>query len=189
MSPRRPKKSARTAAARGSSARTTAAKTTPARKADAKHPAAKKNAGKKAAGKKAAGKKAAGKKPPPKKASVLNTGRGVTVIVVDAMVETGPKRVVISVDPWRAPVSRNGPEIEFRLTGGAATAMEIVPKDETDWKRVMKVPGSWKGSPANPVRVGVKGTGKKLASCAYSIRLTTPHNGTIEVDPEIFICD
>jgi hypothetical protein len=117
---------------------------------------------------------------------------GVRRIVVRS--ETVNGRLSLSVDPWSAPVSRRAGTIFFTLEGDPGQRMELVPKGENGeaggwdrWDRMLDRPDA--APPGGPLVVKVKAGAPKRAWCEYSIVIHTPNHGTVEIDPEIFICD
>jgi hypothetical protein len=111
------------------------------------------------------------------------------VSLVRVTVEDRAGRLFLKVDPWRVPVARNRP-LDFVLSGREGDRMRITAKNDTAWTRIFPtLPPAAAVPPHAPVRLGIVKNANVNDACEYGIILETEQNGTIEIDPEIFICE
>jgi hypothetical protein len=111
------------------------------------------------------------------------------VSLVRVTVEDRAGRLFLKVDPWRVPVARNSP-LGFVLSGREGDSMRIIAKNDAAWTRIFpKLPPPAAVPPHVHVPLGTVRNAKLDDACEYGIILETAQNGTIEIDPEIFICE
>jgi hypothetical protein len=111
------------------------------------------------------------------------------VSLVRVTVEDRAGTLFLKVDPWRVPVARNSP-LDFVLSGREGDKMRIAAKDRAaSTPPLPPLPPPPPVPPHTPIRLGTVRNANVDDSCEYGIILETEQNGTIEIDPEIFICE